>query len=151
MSITTKINNKIKVEDLYLSLKLTNGEQSQIISNMPCAYKDIYYQNQYDKIDDTFDFTEQNPGRVCYPNELGEYTSNYIKKMAGHGYYNLFSFSLSHRNQSISCIVTVPWKPHDNQLHFSELRDKVINSTKTIIREFSQYPELADIDLALST
>ena len=150
MSITTEINHRIKLDEVYLSLKLTSGEQSQIISNMPCAYKDIYYQNQYHKIDDTFDFTEQNAGRVCFPNQLGEYNSNYIQTMANHGYYNLFSFSLSHENQSISCIVTVPWKPRDNRLHFNQMKDKVMDSAKTIIREFSNYPELAEIELNLS-
>ncbi len=149
MNVTTAINNRIKLDNLYLSLKLTSGELSQIISNMPCAYKELYYRNQYDKIDDTFSYTERNAGRLCYPNEQGEYNSHYIQKMADHGYYNLFSFSLTQGDQSVSCIVSAPWKPYNNQLHSNQLKDRVINSAKTTIRDFSQYPEIANMDFTL--
>ncbi len=149
MSVTDEINKKLGLDDLYISLKMTNGEDTQIISNMPDSYKDIYYTNQYNKIDDTFYYTEANPSKICFPNALGEYHSDYIKKMESHGYYNLFSFSLTENDATLSCIVTVPWCPSNNELHLNELKETVVLSVSKIVREFSEHPAMSNFDFSV--
>ena len=97
MDMTSLINSKIGTTDVYLSLQITSNGAEEILSNMPNLYKKAYYQNQYNEIDDTFNYTKKNIGRICYPNRLGDYYSNYIQIMESYGYYNLFSFSVETR------------------------------------------------------
>ena len=148
MDMTSLINSKIGSTDVYLSLLLTSDGDKEVLSNMPNLYKKVYYQNQYDEIDDTFDYTQKNIGRICYPNRLGDYYSNYIQIMESYGYYNLFSFSVKNSIGAIACIVTVPWAPFDNQQHFKELKNIIIKATHIIIKECSQFPQLSEIELS---
>jgi len=149
MTITEKINKEINLGDIYICLRLRLGEKEQVLSNMPEAFKELYYQGGYFKKEDTFDFTASNPSRICYPNSIGEYNSSYIHDMEAFGFYNLFSFALSEQDRELVCIVSAPWEPYDNKKHWLVYQNLVLDSVCKIITKFSEFPSLANMDFTV--
>lgn len=147
MTITEQINASLGIEDIYISIRINDSKTSDIISNMPDKYKEIYYSKEYQHIDDTFDYAEVEQTKVRFPNFLGDYYSKYIAKMESHGFYNLFCFSFVSDSKLISCIVTVPWKPVDNQKHFEQFREVTLNGIQSILEDFKKIKVVKKIDL----
>ncbi|SHO56770.1 hypothetical protein [Vibrio quintilis] len=150
MSISEKINTLIHKNDVFISLRITNekNNKSEIISNMPDGYKKIYYSNHYDSIDDTFDFTESCTENMCYPNSQGNYTSEYIKTMESHGYYNLVSFTIKDK-KTLSCIVTLPGKPRAQHHVRDLLHFDLVEDIKAIVTSLSEISTTSDFDFSV--
>ncbi|WP_059122916.1 hypothetical protein [Vibrio sp. MEBiC08052] len=152
MTISEQINTFIKLNETFIALRITDPdtEEREILSNMPDSYKEIYYSNHYNEIDDTFDFTESNPAAINYPNTEGNYSSDYIRIMESHGYYNLASFS-SKGKKELSCIVTVPKKPHDPQHTFNAIKKDLVNDIEKIVTNLSKIATVSDFNFSTIT
>lgn len=136
MNITNKINKQTEILDVFVSVKVTclNRNKIKVMSNMPNTYKEIYYKNKYDNIDDTFNHSEANSGSICYPNtRKGNYTSEYIKKMESHGYFNLMSYSFHTDDYLFSFIVTLPEYINDLKYVTNTKKDEFFKILKIII------------------
>lgn len=64
MMITEQINASLGIEDIYISIRINDSKTSDVISNMPDKYKEIYYSKEYQHIDDTFDYAEVEQTKV---------------------------------------------------------------------------------------
>ncbi|WNJ97371.1 hypothetical protein RND59_19420 [Vibrio ruber] len=152
MTISEQINTLIKLDETFIALRITDQdtEEKEILSNMPDNYKEIYYSNHYNEIDDTFDFTEANSEIINYPNSEGNYSSDYIRIMESHGYYNLASFTVK-GTKKLSCIVTIPRKPHDPQNAFNMIRQDLVNDIEKIIANLSKIATVSDFNFSTIT
>lgn len=145
MSITTDINKMLDHNEVYISLQLECRNNTQILSNVPDTYKNTYYQNK-DELDDTFAYTRKHAGTVCFPNNLGNYSSEYTRVMASHGYHNLFSFCIESQSSSVTLIASVPWLPTNNTVHYQNYREHVVKSAKQIIKYFADEDSLSKLE-----
>ncbi|MCL9780027.1 autoinducer binding domain-containing protein [Vibrio sp. S4M6] len=148
MSFTDLINQRLGIRDTYIAIRLHNHQtdQSELVTNIPDDFRNTYYEKRYNDIDDSFSYTEQNIGKLCFPNTLNpDYESKFLPILESHGFFNLASFSIGDDIQ-LTCIITQTKQIQDAAQEFLALRDKVIQWCSIIVDEFCELADSSHFD-----
>ncbi|CAH0536389.1 hypothetical protein [Vibrio marisflavi] len=150
MSFTSEINQKLNLHDTYISIRINNEKAnvSELVTNVPNDFRETYYHQQYNRIDDTFEQTEKRCGKLCFPNtQNSDYQSQFLPILESHSLYNLASFSIGD-NLKLTCVITLTNTVENSLDKFLSMRDDVIEWCKVIADDYCKLANSSDFDFS---
>lgn len=148
MSYTDLINKRFNISDIYIAVRIHDSQtmKSELVTNVPDEFREIYYRNRYNEMDDTFEYTEKHPLQLCFPNtQNSTHQSDFLPILESHGFFNLASFCIG-EHPRLTCVITLPQRVEDAKSKFLSMREDIVQWCQEIVDEYCQLANSDDFD-----